>query len=162
MGVSWIEHFLVPYNEGGRWFRLPGEGYPREPQRRGLCSSCGGWRMAEHAATLVNGLLRECRCASGCSRCRTPCAARCWGVYTGTLLAFYALIARAVGIPACQTGTVTAIQRFGSGLQSNLHVHTPALRSRGRSARRRSRDRPSCGRRFMAAAFIPDGAASAT
>jgi len=36
------------------------------------------------------------------------------GVYTGTLLAFYALTAPALGMPAGQT--VTVIQRFGSGL----------------------------------------------
>ena len=35
MAVSRIEHFLVPYNEGGRWFRLPEEGYPRVPQHSG-------------------------------------------------------------------------------------------------------------------------------
>jgi hypothetical protein len=28
MGVSRIEHFLVPYNEGGRWLRLPQKEIP--------------------------------------------------------------------------------------------------------------------------------------
>ncbi|OGK78016.1 MAG: hypothetical protein A2X52_02265 [Candidatus Rokubacteria bacterium GWC2_70_16] len=39
------------------------------------------------------------------------------GVCVWTLLAFYARTARAHGIPDGQTGTVTVIQRFGSGLQ---------------------------------------------
>ena len=62
-----------------------------------------------------------------CLPCLTLCAARCWGVYTGTLLAFCALTAQALVIPAGQTGTVAVIQRFGSGLQLNLHFHTLAL-----------------------------------
>jgi hypothetical protein len=43
------------------------------------------------------------------------------------LLAFYARTARAHGIRDGQTGTVTVIQRFGSGLQLNIHFHTLVL-----------------------------------
>jgi len=43
------------------------------------------------------------------------------------LLAFYARTARAHGIQDGQTGTVTVIQRFGSGLQLNIHFHTLVL-----------------------------------
>jgi hypothetical protein len=44
-----------------------------------------------------------------------------------TLLAFYARTARALGIPDGQIGTVTVIQRFGSGFQLNVHFHTLTL-----------------------------------
>src|SRR6266498_1837795 len=47
--------------------------------------------------------------------------------YARTLLAFYARTARAHGIQDGQTGTVTVIQRFGSGLQLNVHFHTLVL-----------------------------------
>jgi len=48
-------------------------------------------------------------------------------VFARTLLAFYARTARARGIPTGQTGTVTVIQRFGSGIQLNVHFHTLVL-----------------------------------
>jgi hypothetical protein len=51
------------------------------------------------------------------------------GVYARGLLAFYARTARAHGIPEGQTGTVSVIQRFGSGLQLNVHLHTLVLDS---------------------------------
>jgi hypothetical protein len=37
------------------------------------------------------------------------------GVFARTLIAFYARTARVLGIPDGQTGTLTVIQRFGSG-----------------------------------------------
>ena len=46
------------------------------------------------------------------------------GVNARGLLAFYARTARSHGIRGGQTGTVTVIQRFGSGLQLNVHFHT--------------------------------------
>jgi hypothetical protein len=49
------------------------------------------------------------------------------GVYARGLLAFYARTARSHGIRGGQTGTVTVIQRFGSGLQLNVHFHTLVL-----------------------------------
>jgi len=49
------------------------------------------------------------------------------GVYARALLACYARTARSHGIRGGQTGTVTAIQRFGSGLQLNVHFHTLVL-----------------------------------
>ncbi len=47
------------------------------------------------------------------------------GVYARALLAMRS--ARSHGIQDGQTGTVTVIQRFGSGLQLNLHYHTLVL-----------------------------------
>jgi Putative transposase len=49
------------------------------------------------------------------------------GVYVRVLLAFYARTARSHGVQDGRTGTVTAIQRFGSGLQLNVHLHTLVL-----------------------------------
>lgn len=55
-----------------------------------------------------------------------PCRA-VLGVYARVLLAFYARTAQSHGIQDGQTGTVTVIQRFGSGLQLNVHMHTLVL-----------------------------------
>ena len=49
------------------------------------------------------------------------------GVYARALLACYARTARSHGIRGGQTGTVTAIRRFGSSLQLNVHFHTLVL-----------------------------------
>jgi hypothetical protein len=43
------------------------------------------------------------------------------GVFARTLPAFYARTARSRGIQDGRTGTVTAIQRFGSSLQLKVH-----------------------------------------
>ena len=42
------------------------------------------------------------------------------GVYARVMLALYARTARSHGMQDGQTGTVTVIQRFGSGLQLNV------------------------------------------
>jgi hypothetical protein len=47
------------------------------------------------------------------------------GVYARALLAFYAQAAHRRGIAGGRT--VTVIQRFGGGLQLNLHFHTLVL-----------------------------------
>ena len=93
---------------------------PFSCKRRGFCSSCGGRRIAEHAATLVDDLLPRVpvrqwvltlpyrlryRLAWDHALCRAVL-----GVYTRTLLTFYARTARALGVPASQTGTVTVIR----------------------------------------------------
>jgi hypothetical protein len=49
------------------------------------------------------------------------------GVSARVRLAFYARTARSHGIQDGRTGTVTVIQRFGSGLQLNIHMHTLVL-----------------------------------
>jgi len=48
-------------------------------------------------------------------------------VYTRALLGFERRRARRRGIVDGRSGTVTAIQRFGSGLQANVHFHTLVL-----------------------------------
>ena len=110
---------------------------PFSCKRRGFCPSCGGRRMAEGAAFLVDEVLPHVpvrqwvltlpyrlryRLAWDHALCRAVL-----GVYARALLAFYARVARAHGIRDGQTGTVTVIQRFGSGLQLNLHYHTLVL-----------------------------------
>src|SRR5881296_4294994 len=104
---------------------------------RGFCPSCGGRRMTERAAHLVDAVLPRVpvrqwvltlpyrlryRLAWDHALCRAVL-----GVYARTLLAIYARTARAHGIRDSQTGTVTVIQRFGSGLQLNVHFHTLVL-----------------------------------
>jgi hypothetical protein len=110
---------------------------PFSCKRRGFCPSCGGRRMAERAAPLVDEVLPRVpvrqwvltlpyrlryRLAWDHALCRAVL-----GVYARALLAFYARSARARGIRDGQTGTVTVIQRFGSGLQLSLHSHTLVL-----------------------------------
>jgi hypothetical protein len=110
---------------------------PFSCKRRGFCPSCGGRRMAERAAYLVDEVLPRVpvrqwvltlpyrlryRLAWDHALCRAVL-----GVFARALLAFYKRSARAHGIRDGQTGTVTVIQRFGSGLQLNLHYHTVVL-----------------------------------
>jgi hypothetical protein len=104
---------------------------------RGFCPSCGGRRMTERAAHLVDEVLPRVPVRQwvltvpyrlryrmafdhGLSRAVL-------GVYTRVLLDVYARGARARGLPDGRTGMVTAIQRAGSGLNANPHFHTLAL-----------------------------------
>ena len=48
-------------------------------------------------------------------------------VHARALVSFYRRQAERQGIPAGRTGTVTAVQRFGGGLNLNVHFHTLAL-----------------------------------
>ena len=110
---------------------------PFSCKRRGFCPSCGGRRMAEHAASLVDEVLPRVpvrqwvltlpyrlryRLAWDHALCRAVLS-----VYVRTLLASYARTARSHGIQDGRTGTVTAIQRFGSGLRLNVYFHTLVL-----------------------------------
>jgi hypothetical protein len=104
---------------------------------RGFCPSCGGRRMTERAAHLVDEVL-------------PPVPVRQWvltlpyrlryllawdhglsravlRVYMRTLLELYRRRARAQGIPGGRTGSLTVLQRFGSGLNLNVHFHTLVL-----------------------------------
>ena len=49
------------------------------------------------------------------------------GVFARTLLGFYRQQTRRRGIASGHTGTVTVIQRFGGGLNLNVHLHTLVL-----------------------------------
>ncbi|MCP5058784.1 MAG: transposase, partial [bacterium] len=107
-------------------------------KRRGFCPSCGGRRMADTAAHLVDCVLPEVpirqwvltlpyalryRCAYD--------AALTSEVLRAYLRALFAALRRRAkrqwGIPRSQCGSVTFVQRFGSALHLNLHFHTLAL-----------------------------------
>ncbi len=104
---------------------------------RGFCPSCGGRRMTAHAAQLVEAVL-------------PPVPVRQWvltlpyrlryrlawdhgltravlGVYTRVLQDFYSRSAHQHGIAKGRTGMLTVIQRFGSGVNLNVHFHTLVL-----------------------------------
>jgi hypothetical protein len=145
---------------------------------RGFCPSCGGRRMTERAAHLVDEVL-------------PPVPVRQWvltlpyrlryllawdhglsravlAVYARALLDFYGDQARRHGIPGGRTGTLTVIQRFGAGLNLNVHFHTLAfdgvfVRSRhGRSSstppfRRATRRWSRCSARSGDGSAAPGG-----
>jgi hypothetical protein len=102
-----------------------------------ICPSCGGRRMAERAAHLVDHVLPAVpirqwvltlphrlryQLAWDHALCRAVLA-----VYARALLGFERRRARRRGIVDGETGAVTAIQRFGSGLNLNVHLHTLVL-----------------------------------
>lgn len=139
-----IRDHLEPFLREGS-DRGDGSGLPFSCKRRGFCPSCGGRRMAARADYLVDEELPRVpvrqwvltlpyrlryRLAWGHALCRTVL-----GVYARVLLAFYARTARSHGIQAGRTGTVTVIQRFGSGLQASPR----AAGTPGRDARCPSR-----------------------
>ena len=104
---------------------------------RGFCPSCGGRRMIERAAHLIDHVLPHApvrqwvlslpfelryRLAWDHKLCRAVLA-----VYTRALLGFYRKRAKVSGHPDGRTGTVTVIQRFGGALNLNVHFHTLAV-----------------------------------
>ena len=104
---------------------------------RGFCPSCGGRRMTEYAARLVDGVLPRVPVRQWVlslpHRLRYLLA---WdhglsravlGVYVRVLLGFQQRRARRQGIRNGRSGCVTVIQRFGGGLNLNVHFHTLVL-----------------------------------
>ena len=103
-------------------------------KRRGLCSSCGGRRMAETAAHLCDGVFPRVAVRQWVltfpyplrvklaydARLRTAVL----GLFVRCVTAFYERAGAACGRKGGQVGSVTAIQRFGSALNVNLHFHT--------------------------------------
>ena len=96
---------------------------------RGFCPSCGGRRMTESAARLVDHVLPHVPIrqwvlslpyrlryllASNHDLCRAVL-----GVYAHALLAFQCRRARRCRLRGGQSGCVTVIQRFGGGLNLN-------------------------------------------
>jgi hypothetical protein len=101
---------------------------------RGFCPSCGGRRMTECAARLVDGVLPRVPVRQWVlslpHRLRYLLA---WdhglaravlAVSVRVLLGFQRHRARRDGIRAGRSGSVTVIQRFGGGLNLNVHFHT--------------------------------------
>jgi hypothetical protein len=107
-------------------------------KRRGFCPSCGGRRMADTAAQLVERVLPEVPIRQWVLTLPYPLRYRC--AYDSRLMSdvlraftrslFSELRRRARntwGERAEQCGAVTFIQRFGSALNLNVHFHTLAL-----------------------------------
>jgi hypothetical protein len=104
---------------------------------RGFCPSCGGRRMTERAAHLIDEVLPHVPVRQWVltvpHRLRYRLAfdhglsRAVLGVYTRVLHDLYAREARARGVPGGRTGSVTAIQRAGGALNANLHFHTLVL-----------------------------------
>ncbi len=110
---------------------------PFSCKARAVCPSCGGRRMAERAAHLVDRVLPAVPMrqwvlslpfrlryllAWNHTLCRDVLA-----VYVRALRGFYRRRARRSGVTDAETGAVTAIQRFGSGINLNIHFHTLCL-----------------------------------
>ena len=104
---------------------------------RGFCPSCGGRRMTERAAHLVDAVLPRVPVRQWVLtvpyRLRYQMA---WNhglsravlrVSTRVLLDLYARGACHLGVAGGRTGSVTVMQRAGSGLNVNLHFHTLVL-----------------------------------
>jgi hypothetical protein len=106
---------------------------PLSCKGRAVCASCGGRRMAEQAANLVAAVLPwvpvrqwvltvphrlRYRLAFDYTLCRAVI-----GVLVRAVLGWYRRRARRGGWADGHSGSVTVIQRFGSGLQLNVHSH---------------------------------------
>jgi hypothetical protein len=104
---------------------------------RGFCPSCGGRRMTERAARLVDQVLPRVPVrqwvlslphrlryllAWNHALCRAVLS-----IYVRALLGFQRRQARRLGIRNGQVGAITVIQRFGGSLNLNIHFHTLAL-----------------------------------
>jgi hypothetical protein len=111
---------------------------PFSCKRRGFCPSCGGHRMAESAAHLVDRVLPEVPIRQWVLTLPYPLRYRCAydakltsEVLRAFLRALFAELRRRARqhweMRAPQCGAVTFIQRFGSALNLNLHFHTLAL-----------------------------------
>src|SRR5262249_13095961 len=102
---------------------------------RGICPSCGGHRMADTAAHLVDRVIPDVPVRRWVLS--PPQVLRYRVAYDSPLLAALIRIfiraiflslrrrARACGIPRGQCGAVAFVQRFGSSV--NLHPHVHAL-----------------------------------
>ena len=111
---------------------------PFSCKRRGFCPSCGGRRMADTAAHLVDRVLPEVPIRQWVFTLPYPLRYRCAydarltsEVLRAFLRALFAELRRRIrrdlGTRADQCGAVTFVQRFGSAMNLNLHFHTLAL-----------------------------------
>ena len=105
---------------------------------RAICPSCGGRRMCERAAHLLDHVLPadvpvrqwvlsvphrlRYRLAYDHRLCRTALS-----VFVRALRSAYRRRARSHGLPAGETGMVTSVQRFGGALNAHVHFHTLVL-----------------------------------
>jgi hypothetical protein len=105
---------------------------------RGFCPSCGGRRMAERAAHLVEHVFPldvpvrqwvlsvphrlRYRLAYDHRLCRAVL-----GVFVRALRSAYRRQAKRQGLASGETGMVTSVQRFGGSLNLHVHFHTLVL-----------------------------------
>jgi hypothetical protein len=110
---------------------------PLSCKGRGFCPSCGGRRMTERPAHLIDAVLPSVPVRQWVLtvpyRLRYQMA---WNhglscavlrVYARALMDLYRCRAVERGVHGGRTGLVTVVQRAGSGLNINLHFHTLAL-----------------------------------
>lgn len=102
-------------------------------KRRGFCPSCGGKRMAETAAHLVDHVIPEVPVRQWVLS--VPIPMRYWLSSNPKLITqvlkkiirvidrYYKNKAKALDIKNQRTGAMTFLQRFGSALNLNLHFH---------------------------------------
>lgn len=102
-------------------------------KRRGFCPSCGGKRMAESAAHLVDHVIPEVPVRQWVLS--MPIPMRYWLSSNPKLLTqvlkkiirvidgYYKKKAKAFGVEKPKTAAITFLQRFGSALNLNLHFH---------------------------------------
>ena len=110
---------------------------PLSCKKRGFCPSCGGRRMAESAANLVDHIIPHVPVRQWVLTLPFPLRLRCaydsalrtriLGAHIGGIFAEYRRRARALGIRDAQCGSVTAIQRANSDLRLNPHAEYLAL-----------------------------------
>jgi hypothetical protein len=104
---------------------------------RGFCPSCGGRRMASTAAHLVDRVLPRVpfrqwvlsvpiRLRYGIAFDRELCR-RVRNVFVRAVLGFLRSRGLDAGVRYPEVGSVTAVQRFGSALNLNVHFHTLAF-----------------------------------
>ena len=111
---------------------------PFSCKKRGFCPSCGGRRMADTAAHLVDRVFPEVPVRQWVLS--LPFSLRYRLAYDATLVrdvlqifvrTVFASIRRRAGIPAsnrqARCGAVSFVQRFGDALRLNVHFHTLAL-----------------------------------
>jgi Putative transposase/Transposase zinc-binding domain len=110
---------------------------PFSCKTRALCPSCGGRRMAERAAHLLDHVFPDVPVRQWVLS--LPCRLRyqlawnhdvCRGVvavFLRAVLGFLRARARDTGVADGRGGAVAVIQRFGGSLNLNLHVHALVL-----------------------------------
>ena len=104
---------------------------------RGFCPACGGRRMAETAARLVDRVLPRVPIRQWVLSLPRPLRYRLaydsdlcsavLGVFLRAVFGWLRRRARHVGVSCGKPGAVTQIQRFGSAINLNLHLHSLVL-----------------------------------
>ena len=97
---------------------------------RGFCPSCGGRRMTERAARMVDGVLPRVPtepAVPAAVLARVGSRAGAGGARGVRARGFQRHRARRYDIRAGRSGSVTVIRRFGGGLNLNVHFHTLLL-----------------------------------